>query len=44
MVACMVVTVMLLQERDLAVPLHIDACQKLLAHSTSALNNSFSPF
>jgi hypothetical protein len=33
-----------MQERDLAVPLHIDAVQKLLAQSTTALNNSYTPF
>jgi hypothetical protein len=33
-----------LQDRDLAVPLHIDACLKLLASNTTALNSSFTPF
>jgi hypothetical protein len=33
-----------LQERDLSVPLHIDATQKLLAGNTTALNMSFTPF
>lgn len=33
-----------LQERDLAVPLHIEAIQKLLAGNTTALNMNFTPF
>lgn len=33
-----------LQERDLAVPLHIEAIQKLLASNTTALNMNFTPF
>lgn len=33
-----------LQERDLALPLHIDATQKLLAGNTTALNMNFTPF
>jgi hypothetical protein len=33
-----------LQERDLSLPLHIDATQKLLAGNTTALNMNFTPF
>lgn len=33
-----------LQDRDLSVPLHIEATQKLLASNTTALNQSFTPF
>jgi len=33
-----------LQEQDLAVPLHIDALQKLLAGNTTAVNQNFTPF
>lgn len=33
-----------LQEQDLAMPLHIDCTQKLLAGNTTALNQSFTPF
>lgn len=33
-----------LQERDLAVPLHIEAIQKLLAGNTTALNMNYTPF
>ena len=33
-----------LQERDLAVPLHIEAIQKLLAGNTTAVNMNFTPF
>jgi hypothetical protein len=34
----------MLQERDLAPPLHVDATQKLLAGNTTALNMNFTPF
>jgi hypothetical protein len=33
-----------LQDRDLAAPLHVDACLKLMASNTTALNSSFTPF
>eukprot|EP00775_Hariotina_reticulata_P004797 gene4797-5047_t len=33
-----------LQEQDLAVPLHIDALQKLLAGNSTAVNQNFTPF